>query len=115
MKQLLLLCTVFFMITGCKENKTKKQDTSSEWISLFDGSSLDGWRAYNGESLPQGWLFFIEAPTIILYYFAFGWLKRQSKKYPFIDDSDRKEPYTKISRNTEEISTMGDNVLDDTT
>ena len=55
MKQLLLLCTVFFMIVGCKENKTKKQNISTEWISLFDGSSLDGWRAYNGESLPQGW------------------------------------------------------------
>ena len=55
MKQLLLVCTVFFMVTGCKENKTKKQNIASEWISLFDGSTLDGWRAYNGESLPQGW------------------------------------------------------------
>ncbi len=35
------------------ENKT---DIDSEWISLFDGTSTKGWRAYNGESLPPGWI-----------------------------------------------------------
>ena len=26
-----------------------------EWIYLFDGTSLDGWRAFNGAELPSGW------------------------------------------------------------
>ena len=25
------------------------------WIYLFDGTSTDGWRAYNGESVPTQW------------------------------------------------------------
>jgi hypothetical protein len=33
------------------QNKNK----SNEWINLFDGSSLDGWRAYNGNQMPPGW------------------------------------------------------------
>lgn len=32
---------------------TSKED--GEWIYLFDGSSTDGWRAYNGDSLPPEW------------------------------------------------------------
>ncbi len=28
----------------------------SEWITLFDGSSTDGWRGYNGKTLPPGWV-----------------------------------------------------------
>ena len=24
-------------------------------IYIFDGSSLDGWRAYNGDQMPPGW------------------------------------------------------------
>lgn len=35
------------------ENETKE---ISEWISLFDGTSTEGWRAYNGEALPPGWI-----------------------------------------------------------
>lgn len=31
-----------------------KSDTS-DWIMLFDGSSLEGWRAYNGDKIPPGW------------------------------------------------------------
>lgn len=44
-----------FMLLGCQENKTKPKKKSSEWIYLFDGSSLDGWKAYNEDSLPPGW------------------------------------------------------------
>jgi hypothetical protein len=29
---------------------------ASEWISLFDGTSLNGWRAYNGDEMPPGWM-----------------------------------------------------------
>lgn len=30
-------------------------EAQSEWIFLFDGTSTEGWRAYNGEELPPGW------------------------------------------------------------
>lgn len=46
---------IFFIISlfiiGCKDNKKPLQ----EWVSLFDGTSTSGWRAYNGESMPPGW------------------------------------------------------------
>jgi len=29
---------------------------SEDWIYLFDGTSTQGWRAYNGEKLPPGWI-----------------------------------------------------------
>jgi len=35
------------------ENQTEE---TLEWISLFDGTSTKGWRAYNGDSLPPGWI-----------------------------------------------------------
>jgi len=35
------------------EEKPISED--SEWIYLFDGSSTEGWRAYNGEELPPQW------------------------------------------------------------
>jgi hypothetical protein len=47
---LLVLATAVFF--SCK---TQKKETD-EWISLFDGTSLEGWRAYNEESLPPGWV-----------------------------------------------------------
>ena len=28
----------------------------SEWTYLFDGTSTDGWRGYNAETLPPGWV-----------------------------------------------------------
>lgn len=31
-------------------------DTAGGWIVLFDGTSTDGWRGYNGETLPPGWV-----------------------------------------------------------
>ncbi|WP_116126811.1 DUF1080 domain-containing protein [Lewinella sp. IMCC34183] len=30
--------------------------TTSEWITLFDGTSTEGWRGYNAEVLPPGWV-----------------------------------------------------------
>ena len=30
--------------------------TPGEWIALFDGSGTDGWRGYNAETLPPGWV-----------------------------------------------------------
>ena len=28
----------------------------NDWIVLFDGTSTEGWRAYNGDALPPGWI-----------------------------------------------------------
>ncbi len=49
-KNILLL--VSFIVLSCS-NQVKKK--SNEWINLFDGKSLEGWRAYNGEKMPPGW------------------------------------------------------------
>ncbi len=35
-----------------KENSTSPND----WIMLFDGTSTEGWRAYNSETLPPQWV-----------------------------------------------------------
>ena len=49
-KNILLLLS--FIVLSCS-NQVKKQ--SNDWINLFDGRSLEGWRAYNGEKMPPGW------------------------------------------------------------
>jgi hypothetical protein len=47
-KLIALLC--IGLLFSCQE-PTK----TVEWTYLFNGTSLDGWRAYNGEGLPPGW------------------------------------------------------------
>lgn len=59
---------IFFLVLGivffsCKpKSDTKVEKTipqsaeKSEWIALFDGTSTDGWRAYNGDKLPAQWV-----------------------------------------------------------
>jgi hypothetical protein len=42
-----------------KSDAVPTQETKAEsenWIHLFDGTSTEGWRAYNGESLPPQWV-----------------------------------------------------------
>jgi hypothetical protein len=49
MKQLLIFCAVV-LIASCTSQRV--DDNSSEWISLFDGETLDGWRvSENPESI----------------------------------------------------------------
>ena len=50
----LFILTIICMTTfaGCHPSRTS---ADKGWITLFDGSSLNGWRAYNGKSLPPGW------------------------------------------------------------
>ena len=43
-----ILIVLFFFTISCEKNE-------SEWIDLFDGKSTDGWRAYNGNEIPQKW------------------------------------------------------------
>ena len=40
---------LFFLFIGCNTN------SNQDWIYLFDGKSTDGWRAYNGETIPEKW------------------------------------------------------------
>jgi hypothetical protein len=49
MKKVIALICIGLMHSCSEPAKT------SEWTYLFDGTSLDGWRAYNGEGLPPGW------------------------------------------------------------
>ncbi len=53
MKQFILLIFIAILSTNCK-NDTALEDAN--WIHLFDGTSTEGWRAYNGDSLPQQWI-----------------------------------------------------------
>lgn len=46
------ICLSACQSTGKKEVETEEDD----WIHLFDGTSMEGWRAYNGESLPPQWV-----------------------------------------------------------
>lgn len=33
-----------------------EENTEEDWITLFDGSSTEGWRGYNMDSLPSSWV-----------------------------------------------------------
>lgn len=66
MKQLVyptLLLSILLNLS-CKTDKGKKEELENttkitpinEWISLFDGKTTKGWRAYNGKDLPPGWI-----------------------------------------------------------
>ncbi len=70
MKQLLTIIFITLVVYACKmgskskielESETevtaqKTTSESNEWIYLFDGTSTKGWRAYNGDALPPGWI-----------------------------------------------------------
>ena len=53
MKHFLLFLSIFVLISSCKNQSTSETD---EWLYLFDGTTTEGWRAYNGESLPEQWV-----------------------------------------------------------
>lgn len=73
MKKIFLTILILTTIASCKNqdhnkkksDKTKEEvtqtsetdttDTKDDWTYLFDGSSLDGWRGYNEDSIPPGW------------------------------------------------------------
>ena len=66
MKYLLTIMVLSTLFIACKkETKQNQQDTdqngvvaeeTDQWINLLDGNSAEGWRAYNGEALPPGWV-----------------------------------------------------------
>jgi len=55
---------LFVIMIACTTEKNAEQSNTEvipetetdDWIYLFDGSSTEGWRAYNGETLPSGWV-----------------------------------------------------------
>ena len=53
MKKLFTHLYVFLAIMACKPTS---ESTNDGWISLLDGNSTEGWRAYNGDELPPGWV-----------------------------------------------------------
>lgn len=36
--------------------ETPIPETKDDWIVLFDGTSTEGWRGYNAETMPPGWV-----------------------------------------------------------
>ncbi len=64
MKTLLPLLSLLLLLLACSEPTSKKtsEDSSeapiaeSEWTYLFDGSSLEGWRGFNMDTLPASWM-----------------------------------------------------------
>lgn len=56
------LAVLLSIIAACNNQSDKEETTTaetrendSEWTYLFDGTSLEGWRGYNMDSLPPGW------------------------------------------------------------
>lgn len=64
MKFPVALFIIGLMICSCSTDQKSDDQIPSEqtdkqtekWISLFDGTSTDGWRAYNGKTLPPQWV-----------------------------------------------------------
>lgn len=64
MHKYLLLASLLILSISCKERKDSHKEAGqsqmanqpkSEWIHLFDGTSLNGWRGYGMDTLPPGW------------------------------------------------------------
>tara|TARA_R110001599_G_scaffold203055_1_gene400011 strand:- start:42169 stop:42888 length:720 start_codon:yes stop_codon:yes gene_type:complete len=53
MKKLFLLTFLAATVSACSSGSKTEDDG---WVYLFDGTSTEGWRAYNGEDLPPQWV-----------------------------------------------------------
>lgn len=66
MKYLLTIMVLSTLFIACKKETNQNQqgtdqnevvaEETDQWINLLNGNSAEGWRAYNGESLPPGWV-----------------------------------------------------------
>ncbi len=50
------LCFLLALALGVSACKTETAPEPGGWIYLFDGTSTEGWRAYNEEALPPWWI-----------------------------------------------------------
>ena len=50
-KYIFFVLSIFVIHISCGPNQNK----TKEWTYLFDGSSMEGWRAYNESEMPPGW------------------------------------------------------------
>ena len=74
-----ILIIIFTLsIIGCQD---KPKKVESRWINLFDGTSLDGWRAYNSDKMPPGW-------SIIDSVLTFKTEQILEKEYDYVGSSD---------------------------
>ena len=48
MKKSLSFFVLISIIISCNDN--------SDWLYLFDGKTTNGWRGYNSEIMPPGWI-----------------------------------------------------------
>jgi hypothetical protein len=66
MKHLVILMALILTLASCKQKekttndntkieKASKAETSKEWVTLFDGSSFDGWRYYGAGEVVEPW------------------------------------------------------------
>lgn len=53
MKKSVIILILAAIAFSCSKGPKKEAE---EWIYLFDGISVEGWRAYNGDALPPGWI-----------------------------------------------------------
>ena len=56
MNKLKTFCAALLLLALGACQSASKESTDDGWIHLFDGTSTEGWRAYNGESLPPHWV-----------------------------------------------------------
>jgi len=49
-------CFLIGMVLLLQACGTHMKSTGKDWINLFDGSTTEGWRAFNGDQLPPGWI-----------------------------------------------------------
>ena len=60
MKEFIPIIILFVSVIACKEGSKNTNETvveaDNDWIQLFNGTNTDGWRAYNGDLMPPGWL-----------------------------------------------------------
>ena len=62
-----IIVIVLVVLGGCGTSSDKTESSATEissgvqpaeddWITLFDGTSTDGWRGFNSSSLPENWI-----------------------------------------------------------
>lgn len=63
MRTNLLMLSLLALLLACQPKKastpaetTAAPSAEAQWQYLFDGTSLDGWRLFNGDKLPESWI-----------------------------------------------------------